>query len=119
MKADFFYRALPWTDLILTEGRFIDDLNLKLSNRISVTSIFFLCLTLVGTLFVPWISLVAISLMIVLLMLNWDVYRFFKNKRGLIFAIMAIPWHWFYFFYSGLAFSIGLAKHHIGRLGLR
>lgn len=119
LKADFFYRALPWTDLILTEGRFIDDLNLKLSNRMSVTAIFFLCLTLIGTLFVPWLFLVAISLMIVLLILNWDVYRFFRKKRGLNFAIMTIPWHWFYFFYGGLAFSIGLTKHHIRRLGLR
>jgi len=31
LKADFCYRALPWTELILRDRRFINDLNLQLS----------------------------------------------------------------------------------------
>jgi hypothetical protein len=48
-----------------------------------------------------------------LLVLNRDLYGFFMNKRGLGFTLKAIPWHWFYFFYSGLAFAIGYAKHQV------
>jgi hypothetical protein len=36
------------------------------------------------------------------------VYHFFIHKRGMIFTIKVLPWHWFYYFYSGLAFIIGI-----------
>jgi GT2 family glycosyltransferase len=107
LKADFFYRALPWTDLILNEGRIIDDLNLKRSSRISVMAVFMLSFTLIGSMFVPRLLIFSAFLMVVLLGLNWDLHRFFKDKRGLGFAVKTIPWHWFYLFYSGLAFALG------------
>ena len=117
LQADFFFRALPWTDLILDEGQFIDDLNLKFSSRISVMAVFMLALTFIGSMFVPWLLVATVFLMVLLFGLNWDLYRFFKNKRGLNFAVKTIPCHWFYFFYSGLAFSIGFAKYQLKRLG--
>jgi len=116
LKADFFFRALPWTDLILNEGRFIDDLNLKFSSRISVMAVFMLALTFIGSVFAPLLLVPTVFLMVLLFVLNWDLYRFFKNKRGLSFAVKTVPWHWFYFFYSGLAFSIGFAKYQVKRL---
>lgn len=119
LKADFFYRALPWTDLILNEERIIDDLNLKWSSRISVMAVFMLPLILIGSMFAPWLLILSAFLMVVLLGLNWDLYRFFKDKRGLGFAVKAIPWHWFYFFYSGLAFAIGYVKYQIKRLRIK
>ena len=115
LKADFFYRALPWTNLILNEGRFIDDLNLKLSSRISVLAVFMLALTLIGSMFVPRLLGFPVFFIILILILNRDLYIFFKDKRGLSFASKTIPWHWLYFFYSGLAFSIGFAKSQIKR----
>jgi len=33
------------------------------------------------------------------------------------FALMTIPWYWFYFFYSGLAFAIGVVKFQVKRAG--
>ncbi|MGD9023036.1 MAG: glycosyltransferase family A protein [Deltaproteobacteria bacterium] len=118
LKADFFYRALPWTHLILEEKGFIDDLNVKVSSRVSVTFVCLLLLALLGTAFVPGFLLPAFILALVLLGLNWDLYLFLRNKRGVGFALKTIPWHWFYFFYSGLAFSICVADHGIRRLRL-
>jgi GT2 family glycosyltransferase len=43
MKADFFYRALPWSELSLQSGRLPNDLNLHISQRISVALVFILC----------------------------------------------------------------------------
>lgn len=117
LRADFFFRALPWTDLILNEGRFIGDLNIKMSSRISVLTVFLLALTLIGSMFFSWLLVPTIFLMVLLFGLNLDLYRFFKNKRGLSFAVKTIPWHWFYFFYSGLAFSIGFVKFQLKKLG--
>jgi glycosyltransferase involved in cell wall biosynthesis len=119
LKADFFYRALPWTRLILSKGRFIDDLNLKISNRVSVVFAYLLFLTLLGGLFMSSLFVPAVFLIMLLLGLNWDVYSFFKDKRGLGFAVKTIPWHWFYFLYSGFAFAIGVATHHVKRIAER
>jgi GT2 family glycosyltransferase len=116
VKTDFFSRALPWTALILESKGFINDLNVKTSGRVSVFAVGLLLLTLPGSLFLPWLLLFSALLAILLLGLNWDLYRFFKKKRGLSFAIKAVPWHWFYLFYSGLGFAIGFASWHMKRL---
>ena len=42
--------------------------------------------------------------------------RFFKKRRGLMFALRTIPWHWFYYLYSGLAFSIGFLDYQVKRV---
>ena len=39
LKADILYRAVPWSRLILREGRFLNDLNTKVSDRVSVLCI--------------------------------------------------------------------------------
>ncbi len=105
LKADIFYRALPWSRLILKNGKFLNDLNLKVSNRVSVMSVFMMIAAMCGALF--FLPLFAVSgfFMIILFILNWDVYRFFLNKRGLGFTLKVIPFHWIYFVYSGMAFA--------------
>ncbi|MEO1673328.1 MAG: hypothetical protein AAFR77_21540, partial [Cyanobacteria bacterium J06631_2] len=42
-----------------------------------------------------------------LLLLNWNVYQFFAQKRGFWFAAKVIPLHWLYYFYAGLSFVLG------------
>lgn len=111
LKADFFRRALPWTNLILSGGRFIDDLNLSISSRASVASVYALLLCLFTCFWIPWALVPALLAVMILLTLNRDLYRFYHQRQGLSFAIKTIPWHWFYFFYSGLAFAIGFLRH--------
>src|SRR5215831_2536071 len=54
LKADFFQRALPWTDLILRHRHCINDLNTGMSGRASVLLTFgLLCLLAVS----PWHAL--------------------------------------------------------------
>lgn len=106
LKADIFYRAVPWTRLILLEGGFINDLNTRVSDRISVICICLLVLMIPAVLFIPWLLVPAGLLMCTVFWLNRELYRFFREKRGRAFAMKTIPWHWFYFFYSGLTFAI-------------
>jgi glycosyltransferase involved in cell wall biosynthesis len=112
LRADFFYRAVPWADLILKEGGFIDDLNLKMSSRISVVSVYLLLFFLLMAVWRLWTFIPAGFCGALLLVLNRDLYRFFKKKRGFGFTLKAIVWHWLYFFYSGLAYSMRYIKHH-------
>jgi glycosyltransferase involved in cell wall biosynthesis len=111
LHADFCCRALPWTELILRDRRFINDLNLRPSSRISVLMTYGLLGTLVGVGWWPSFSVIAGTLSLALLMLNAPLYHFFQRKRGLRFAIQTIPWHWLYYLYSGLAFAIGIARY--------
>lgn len=114
-KTDFFNRALPWTDLLLQGRGIANDLNLKYSNRLSVVLIY----TFIIALFAIWWHSVALLIVGLcgagLLLLNAPVYLFFLRKRGLFFTLLTIPWHWFYYFYSGLAFAIGLSKSFFWR----
>ena len=78
--------------------------------------IFLLLLALLGAWFIPQLLVFAMVVVMALLALNWDLYRFFYDKRGLRFALKTIPWHWFNFFYSGLAFCIGFVNYRVKRL---
>ena len=111
LKADFFQRALPWTDLILRDRHCINDLNTGMSGRASVLLTFGLLCPLAVS---PWHALalaMAGAMAVALLILNAPLYRFFLRKRGVRFVLQVIPWHWLYFFYSGVGFSIGLIRH--------
>lgn len=117
LKTDFCDRALPWAELILRDRIFVNDLNLRLSSRFSVLSTYLLLGTLIGSAWRPELFAVAAVLSASLLIMNRALYGFFLSKRGLGFTIKAIPWHWFYYFYSGLAFAIGLTQFLFFRRG--
>jgi len=111
VRTDFLRRALPWTALLLRERRFDSDLNIDGRNRLSVA----LALSLVATLAlaVAWPALVGVAAIMgqLLLLVNARLYRFFAAKRGSIFALRAIPWHWLHYLSSGLAFIVGVVRH--------
>jgi GT2 family glycosyltransferase len=111
LRSDFFDRALPWTELILSRRWLIDDLNLKPSSRFSVLLTYAILGSLVTVYWWPGTLVVAAAASIALLALNASLYAFFVQKRGILFAARAVPCHWFYFVYSGLAFSIGVIRH--------
>jgi len=108
LRADFCQRALPWTVLILRERRLPNDLNLRLASRVSVGLVYGLLAAGVGARWWPASFVVAGLLAVLLLTLNAPLYRFFWRKRGPWFALRTVPWHWLYYFYSGLAFAVGL-----------
>jgi len=117
LKADLFYRAFPWSRLILRERPIINDLNLKMSQRLSGILIWVGVLS-AGTAFYTSWALVAIpGVMLTLLVLNWDLYRYLTNKRGLLFALKAVPCHWFYYLYSTAAFGLVLAHKQLSIIG--
>jgi hypothetical protein len=113
LKTDFFYRALPWTELLLTRGRMVDDLNIARRSRLSVLLTFALLLTVLALFFGAPVGPALVVLMIGLLATNWRCYRFFQRKRGFAFTLLVIPWHWLYFFYSGLAFLYGSIRFRL------
>jgi GT2 family glycosyltransferase len=110
LKAEFFYRALPWVELILREGA-RNDLNLGITSRISVMAVYTLALAILASLWAPQFLIVALGISLLLLGLNLPVYRFFIKKRGFWFTLRVIPWHWFYYLYGGAAVIAGTIQH--------
>ena len=115
LRTDLLRRAAPWTELMLREGRMINDLNVKTRDRISVAAAF------VPLIAVPaawrWPALLALGAAAVLLIvvLNAGFFRFLLRRRGALFALGAVPVYWVYLLTCGLGFGLGLARHLLGR----
>jgi GT2 family glycosyltransferase len=113
LQTDIFDRAVPWTRLILSSSQLPTDLNLDWKSRISalcVWALFFLFL--VGLWFRPAL-IGAVTLAGSIIVINFPLYRFFSQRGGRWFAIGAIGLHFFYFFYSSLAFGLVWSAHFL------
>ncbi len=107
LRTDIFDRALPWTRLMVQEGRIRSDLNLKIADRISCACVFGLILTVPFAFTNGWAWVGLSFFLSLILILNRDLYAYFRQRRGGVFALKSMLFHWFYYFYSGLAFMIG------------
>jgi glycosyltransferase involved in cell wall biosynthesis len=116
LKSDIFDRGIPWTRLILRDQLFVNDLNLQTHNRVSVVAVYGLLVALLVGVFYPQGVFIAAGLALLLLWLNRELYRFFRQKRGLIFAVRVVPLHWLYYGYNAVAFGCGLLLHLRDRL---
>ncbi len=111
LKADIFYRAVPWTQLIFRDRHFINDLNLGQTERLSVIlACFFWSGLLLSFRFSQFFIPTIFSGMLLFILHN-TFYRFLKTKRDAGFAFKGILWHWFYFLYSGFGFIAGAAHY--------
>jgi hypothetical protein len=81
------------------------------------TAVAFIGLFSLGlALFSGWALLSVLLAILLLIWLNWPFYQFLQDKRGLRFALMALPWHWLYFIYSGATFLVGVLLYRLGRV---
>jgi glycosyltransferase involved in cell wall biosynthesis len=116
LKIDVIHRAVPWSRLILELGAIPQDLNLKISHRISAFFVGLLLLiaallildglNLLNTGLTGILVTIALVICITLAILNWRLYKFFFRKRGFKFMIFSILAHWLYYLYSGLTFAV-------------
>ncbi len=112
-------RALPWTRLIVEGGSLPNDLNLQTPQRWSTAVTFFMMFALISSLFWSPALLFLPLCMFALLGLNQDFYTFLRENRGWRFVLMALPWHWLYYFYSGTSFILGVVWYGVIRLILQ
>ena len=122
LRADILHRAIPWTQLILNSRQLPRDLNLTYASRASSLLVGLLA---AGCVLLPFSfgGLVRIMpalllgvmafIALLLLWLNWNVYRFFGRKRGWWFAARAVGAHWAYYLYSGVTFFLCAVMHFL------
>lgn len=58
-----------------------------------------------------WMLFPMYGLLVWIVLLNLGFYRFLEERRGMIFALSAIPLHLLYHAYNGISFGIGLSRH--------
>lgn len=114
LQTDILNRAWPWSNLIIEKGALSSDLNLKFKYRLSsfLAGIIALLiiLTILGASGIIGIGLdryfiaIAVALICAMIILNLDLYHFFFHRRGLKFAFLSIPLHFFYYLYSGITY---------------
>jgi len=104
IRTDIAYRAIPWSRLILENREAPADLNLKLGQRLSGLLVLSACLLALLSMF--WFELVALSAVALMsvIALNRDLYKFFWQQRGILFAAACVPLHLLYYLYSTISF---------------
>src|SRR3990172_4044936 len=126
LKTDILPRAVPWSRLILSSGHLPWDLNLKTPHIISAVLVGLLTLTtfliflnpinLLGMHLNIILLILSLLLILTLIILNRGLYAFFLQKRGVKFTILAIPIHFIYYFYSGVAFTLSWTLNKLDNL---
>lgn len=112
LATDLFRRAIPWTRVMLDGGGLINDLNVKTSDRLSVAAACLLPIWFAASFFEPWWGLaIGALLLLIIVLLNRRFFSLLARRRGLSFAIAAVPAYWLYLVICGLGFVIGLAGH--------
>jgi hypothetical protein len=119
LRTDFFCRAIPWSRLVHEHDAMTHDLNLRVESRISVALSGLLAGSLILSVLSPKALVFAAAAAAGLLVLNLPLYRFFLKVRGPLFMALAIPWHWLYFLYSGVAYVLGTTAYRIDALNRR
>jgi glycosyltransferase involved in cell wall biosynthesis len=108
IKTDVLDRGIPWTQLILSnKSCLINDLNLQNRDRVSVVATYCLIFFLLASIYKIEAVFVVLAILTLMLFINWNIYRFFSQKRGIKFVIPVIIMHWLYYFYSGISFITG------------
>jgi hypothetical protein len=108
VKTDIFDRGMPWTELILRDGNMPNDLNIQLSQRVSVALAFMLFgFALAGALYYKGLFLVPLlALMLFVLACYWVETAVYRTGKGIkvFFTLMTA------------AFTISAEVHHMRSL---
>lgn len=111
LRADIGRRALPWSALILQEGRLHDDLNLRITQRVAIVLTWS---TIAAAIAFAWIDApiaIPLGLALALLLVDLPLWRYLAHERGRAFAARSVPWHWLVYALSGAAFGWAVLRH--------
>jgi GT2 family glycosyltransferase len=115
-QTDLLRRAIPWTQLLLERRKMDNDLNVSVNARLSVAATWGIPFAALAGFWIPGPALFAcVALIASVIALNAPFYRFLWRQRGVAFTLLALPWHAFYFAYSGLGFVFGAAQFAAAR----
>jgi GT2 family glycosyltransferase len=106
LRTDIFNRAFPWSRLILENEGMINDLNLRVTDRVcaALTGLAFVFIIL-SYFSIAWLPFMLVALGVVFI-LNYRFFDFLKARRGRWFAFRSYFLLALYYFYSGSVFAL-------------
>lgn len=119
VRTDVLLRAAPWTELLLRRGVVEDNLNTSKRSRVSLAAVATaLILWLLSVLLLAagamgmagGVALGAAAWTGAAIAFNHPFYRFLYQKRGRLFALRAVPWHFLYFACAGAGAMLGAIR---------
>ena len=113
--SDIFDRAIPWTRLILQQGRLPSDLNTAMRSRLSAVTAWTLVVAVPLSFWKPLALLLVAGSLLTLSILNARLYRFFVAGGGIRFVATAVAMHLLYLLYSSAVFTIVSASTWLSR----
>lgn len=115
IHTEMFSRAIPWTRLMLKQGKLTGDLNISLGERLKAVVAVGLLLGVIATA-IGWVSPWALaSILLVTGFANWRLVKLFFQRNGLLFSLAGLLFHQFYYLYSSTAFAYAWVIHQIRR----
>lgn len=108
LRTDLFLRGIPWTVLILQDGRMPDVLNVSYPNRFSVALTWLAAVLLATGMLAPVWVLAALACIATTLCVNRKFYRFLRHAGGTAFAVRGAAAHLLHFLVCGAAFVAGV-----------
>lgn len=105
IHTEIFRRAIPWSRLIIIGTGLPNNLNVGIAEQVRAVFAGILLLACLASAlgFLPVLGLLPVVLVVVLA--NKDIARFFFRQRGLWFACKALLFHQVYYLYSSGAFA--------------
>ena len=92
IKTDVLDRGIPWTHLILRDKNMLNNLNVSISQRLSVFLVYLLPITSVIFLgFFKHLLFLPVLIFLSILVINIDLYRFFIQERRFFFCSSGRP----------------------------
>jgi Glycosyl transferase family 21 len=119
VRTDFFYRARPWSRLLLQEAEMPDDLNLTRTQRLSVAASGLGCIGLALAPLYSVVGLLAATALIAVVPLNARLFDFLRRTGGVRFALACFPLHVLHHLCAGAGFVWAWAEHHLVRTSSR
>ncbi len=110
VRTDIFRRGVPWMLLIKRTGTVETDLNVKGNQKASVALTGLTLIAAVLSLFRLWLAPVVGMGLAAIIALNRPLFAFFARRRGLGFALAALPLHLVYYCCCGI--SVVIATVH-------
>jgi GT2 family glycosyltransferase len=115
LRTDIFNRALLWSRLVLEEDGMINDLNLRVSDRISAALTGLAVASLILSPFASALLPTSLASLGAVFLLNFGFYSFFNRRRGVWFSAGAFAMLTLYYFYSGTVFTLCYGAHMLRR----
>jgi GT2 family glycosyltransferase len=109
---DIGRRAIPWTLLLLREGRLDNDLNIDTRSRLSALLVLAFLASLPSGIIFPWLILLPAACLGGAIFLNMRFYRFLAAKGGWAFSIASIPLHLFYYLAAVTGYGMAKIRFH-------